>query len=370
MMYPFRRFKVLPHERGLLFREGELIAVMKPGVRWMLDPLFQVRLDVVSTRAPWLAHPDLDLIVRSGLLGSDAIVLDLVDTERALVWIDGRFDRALTPGRYAIWTVDAAVRVEIVSTRDLQLVHSDLAAILAARGSSAMLDTVVVEAGHEAVVFRDGAHAATLGAGTYAFWKDAARVRAVDVDLKEQVIDIGGQEIMTADKVTLRLNALVTFRIVDPLKSVMETDGAVQALYRASQLALREIVGARELDALLVSREALGRELEELTRVRAAALGITVASAGIRDVILPGDMKELMNRVTEARKAAEAALITRREETAAMRMQANTAKILESSPTLMKLRELEVLEKVADKANLTVVLGDGGGLSDRVVKLL
>lgn len=94
-----------------------------------------------------------------------------------------------------------------------------------------------------------------------------------------------------------------------------------------------------------------------------------VVTAGIRDLILPGEMKELMNRVTEAKKAAEASLIMRREETAAMRMQANTAKILEASPTLMKLKELEVLEKVADKANLTVVLGQDG-LADRVVKLL
>jgi regulator of protease activity HflC (stomatin/prohibitin superfamily) len=109
----------------------------------------------------------------------------------------------------------------------------------------------------------------------------------------------------------------------------------------------------------------VARELEESARARAEVLGITIVSAGIRDVILPGEMKELMNRVTEARKAAEAALITRREETAAMRMQANTAKILESSPTLMKLRELEVLEKVAGTANLTVVVGDGGSLSDR-----
>ena len=76
-----------------------------------------------------------------------------------------------------------------------------------------------------------------------------------------------------------------------------------------------------------------------------------------------------MNRVTEARKAAEANLIVRREETAAMRSQANTAKILESNPTLMKLRELEVLEKVANKANLTVMLSESG-LSDRVIKLV
>ena len=90
---------------------------------------------------------------------------------------------------------------------------------------------------------------------------------------------------------------------------------------------------------------------------------------GIRDVILPGEMKDLLNKVTEAKKAAEANLITRREETAAVRAQLNAARILESNPTLMRLRELEVLEKVTDKANLNVILGDKG-LADKVIKLL
>jgi len=78
----------------------------------------------------------------------------------------------------------------------------------------------------------------------------------------------------------------------------------------------------------------------------------------------------LRRSVSHKTPTREAALITRREETAAMRMQANTARILDSSPTLMRLRELEVLEKVAEKSNLTVLLGDGSGLSDKVVKLL
>ncbi len=76
-----------------------------------------------------------------------------------------------------------------------------------------------------------------------------------------------------------------------------------------------------------------------------------------------------MNRVIEARKAAEAAVITRREETAAMRSQANTAKLLEQNATLMRLRELEVLEKIASTSNLSVVLGEKG-LADRVVNLI
>ena len=114
---------------------------------------------------------------------------------------------------------------------------------------------------------------------------------------------------------------------------------------------------------------AVARELGDALRPRAAGFGLEVLGLGIRDVILPGEMKELLNKVTEAKKAAEAAVITRREEVAAMRSQANTAKLLAANPTLMRLRELEVLEKVAESSKLNVVLGDKG-LTDRVVNLL
>ena len=364
-----RRIRIKAHERGLLFRNGEFVAVLGEGVHWYLDPLFRLRARVVSPRDPWLIHEDLDLIVKSGKLAGEAIVLDLSDNERALVWIDERFARILGPGLYALWTTERRVRVETVDARTMQLVHGELAAIVRSPEACTMLEVLDVEPGHAGLWFRDGGYQGTLAPGTYAFWKGVGTLRLHHIDLREQVLDISGQEIMTADKVTLRLNALITYRITDALRSVSESEAAGQALYRSAQLALREAVGAKDLDTLLVSKDALARELSALIQPRAVELGIAVVRAGIKDVILPGDMKELMNKVTEARKAAEASLVTRREETAAMRMQANTAKILESSPTLMKLKELEVLEKVAGKANLTVVLGEEG-LANRVVKLL
>ena len=364
-----RYSRILVHERGLLFREGAFVDLVLPGTHWYFDPLMKLRMQVVSTRDPWLRHKDLDLIVKSGALAGQAIVANVKDHERALVWIDGWFTAILDSGLYAAWTTDYDIRIEIVDARAMQLVHAELPAIVQSAKAAAMLETLTVLAGCVALWFRDGVYQATLGPGSYAFWKGAGTLKIHVVDMKELVADISGQEIMTADKVTLRINALVAYRITDPLRSVTEVDGAAQALYRAAQLALREAVGARELDALLAGKDALARELAAMIAPRAAELGIHVVTIGIRDVILPGDMKELMNRVTEAKKAAEASLITRREETAAMRMQANTAKILESNPTLMKLKELEVLEKVAGKANLTVVLGDEG-LANRVVKLL
>ena len=174
---------------------------------------------------------------------------------------------------------------------------------------------------------------------------------------------------MTADKVTLRMNAVVTYRIVDARQAVTVSDGFAQSLYREAQLALRAVVGTRDLDTFLTEKDAVTNAFEEAVRRRASDLGLAIISVGVRDIILPGEMKDLMNKVTEAKKAAEANLIVRREETAAMRSQANTAKILQDNPTLMRLRELEVLEKVAATAKLNVVLGDKG-LTERIVNVL
>jgi regulator of protease activity HflC (stomatin/prohibitin superfamily) len=364
-----RRIKVREHERGLVFRENSFEGVLRPGVHWLWDPLLRLRIDRLSVRDAWIEHAELDLIARSRELRHEARVVDLKDHERAIVRIDGRVDAVLGPGMYALWTVFHAVEVEGVNARGALFEHGDLAAISVARGASRLLEAVVVEAGQVGLLFRDGRHEATLAPGVYGLWKGVARAQVLTIELREQVLDVAGQEIMTADKVTLRLNAAVTYKVADPLVAVSTVDDYRQALYREAQLVLRAGIGARDLDALLGEKDAVARELDGALRARVSAIGLEVVSLGIRDVILPGEMKELMNKVTEARKAAEASLITRREETAAMRSQANTAKILETNPTLMRLRELEVLEKVADKAKLSVVVGEGG-LADRVVKLL
>ncbi len=364
-----RRFKVREHERGLMFRDREFERVLRPGTHYVWDALYKVRVDVVSVRNAWLVHPELDVIAKSGALGDEAKVLDLKDHERAVVWVDGRVEALVKPGLFALWTVFHDVKVETFDARAVRFDHVDLPLIVQAKGTAPLMDAVTVEAGHAGLFFKDGRHEATLAPGAYAFGKNVAKTRVLDVDLREQVADVAGQEIMTADKVTLRMNAVVTFKVADPLKAVTTVEDYRQALYREAQLALRAVVGTRELDALLSDKDAVARELDGVVRSRAAGFGLEVVALGIRDVILPGEMKDLMNKVTEAKKVAEAALITRREETAAMRSQSNTAKILESSPTLMRLRELEVLEKVSEKANLTVVLGEKG-LADRVVKLL
>ena len=368
-MILMKRYKIRTYEMGLLFRDGEFRGLLTAGTHWFFDPLGKVRVDVVSQRDPWLVHEKLDLIIKSGELAERAVVLDLKDHERALVWIDNRFSHVLPAGQYAYWTGQKQVRVEIVDIRPVRFEHEQFKVIVRSALASRVLDVSSVQRDHVGVLFIDGRYVDSLGPGEYAFWKGAADAKLVEVDLRETIVDVGGQEIMTADKVTLRLNAVVTYKVVDARKAVSQTDDVRQALYRDTQLVLRGVVGARELDLFLTDKDAVAKEIEDNVRRRAGELGLAIASVGIRDVILPGEMKELMNKVTEAHKAAEANLIARREETAAIRSQANTAKLLADSPTLMRLRELEVLEKIASAGKLNIILGDKG-LADKVVNLL
>jgi regulator of protease activity HflC (stomatin/prohibitin superfamily) len=364
-----KRIKVRDYELGLYFREGEFKRLLRPDTYWIFDPFGKVKIEVVSQRDPLLVHDKLDLIVNSGVLQGRAQVIDLEDYQRALVWIDGRFSHVLPPGLYAYWTGFRKVEVEVVDARTVRFEHRLLPVIVRSPLADRVMEACVVEQGRAGVVFHNGEYVETLPPGHYAFWKNVVQVKVVPVDQRELMLDIAGQEIMTADKVSLRMNAVVTYRVADARKAVSAVEDARQALYRDAQLALRAVVGARELDSFLADKDVVAREVEETVRRRVAEFGLHVVAAGIRDVILPGEMRDLMNKVTEARKAAEANLITRREETAAMRSQSNTAKLLEGNPTLMRLRELEVLEKIAGSAKLNVVLGDKG-LANQVVHLL
>jgi regulator of protease activity HflC (stomatin/prohibitin superfamily) len=362
------KFKIRKHEIGLHFHDREFQGILAPGSYWKFNPLMKHRVDVASTRDPFLNHQFLDTIVESGAVDQLVTVVDLKDTQRGLVWIDGRFNRILPPGLHVYFKQPREVRVEIADASDPRLEHPELKTIINTV-SSGVIQVAQVDRDHHGVLFVDSRFVDTLNPGRYAFWTGLSRVNVFPVDMREAAIDVCGQEIMTADKVSLRMNAIVNYRVVDPRKALAACDDASQSLYREVQLALRAIVGSRDLDGFLADKDEVANELHETVKERSGELGLEVTSAGIRDVILPGDMKDLMNKVTEAKKAAEANLISRREETAAMRSQANTAKLLADNPTLMRLRELEVLEQIAASSNLNVVLGEKG-LTDRMVNLL
>jgi len=361
------RIVIKSYEIGLRFVREEFAGLLEPGAHWIRTVFPKTRVSVVSRREPFLRDRTLDTYVRHEMLKGRLEVLDLADHERALVWIDGRFHSILAPGLYAYWTGIRDVVTEIVTTEQVLFDHARRDAIEAVSGDQFKVQ--LVPSGSQGVLYLNGEISKILPAGRYLRWASVPGVNFPVIDTREAEIDISGQDIMTSDNVTVRVNASLCLKVEDVRSVVTVAESSRQILYRETQLALREAIGARTLTALLDEKGVIGPELVATLKTRAEGLGYAVVSVGIRDIILPGAMKDLLNKVTEAKATAEANLITRREETAAMRSQANTAKMLEQSPTLMRLKELEIVERVSENAKLQVVLGEQG-LADRIVNLI
>lgn len=361
-------------ELGLWFRHGELERVLEPGVYHMptVWPWSRRdRVEVIDTLRPRFEHDRLRALVGDQRLASRLVIVDLKDDERALIWIDGRLGAILSSGLHAFWSAPATIEVERYGVHEGRFVHPKIEAILAFPGGSSLLGGLRVESHERVMLFRDAELVDQLGPGLFVYWKGGASVTWKSVDLREQVADIQGQEIMTADKVTLRMNLVVTYRVTDVVRAVTEVSDWEQSLYREAQLELRTAVGGRTLEQLLSTKDEVGSQIRNRLSARAAEFGVTVSGIGLRDVILPGDMKVILNEVIVAQKQAEANLIRRREETAAVRSQANTAKLLADNPQLARLRELEALQEILRGAKTTFVFGSGKqNLGDQVTSLL
>lgn len=227
---------------------------------------------------------------------------------------------------------------------------------------------IIVEQYEKGILFRDGRFVQVLDPGRFSKFDPFRRYRVVKIDTRIRTFVIQNQEIMTADKVTLRMNALVKHRIADPVAAVLAVDDVHAQLYGDAQLALRAELASLALDDLLAAKASVGPRVLQALAATARAYGVELLDLGLRDLILPGEMKEILNRVIEAKKRAEASVIERREEIAAIRSQANTAELYEKSPMLLRLRELEALERVLGAAGRTIVLGQPGDLLGSFLK--
>ena len=356
------RIRIRKHEYGLWFEHGDFKRLLEPGAYFMTPGLFFGRSQVktVNTLMTKFVHPMLDVLIKNDSLGERLQVIDLIDNQRAFVWRDGRLAYILGPGRHAFWKQPYAIEHEVfeVDGADARFDHKRIDAVLTHADASQHFRVLHVEAHERVLLFQEGQLIEAVGPGRYVFWKQTAEITWKTVDLREQGADVAGQEIMTADKMSLRVNLLVTWQVSDPVKAVTVVDYA-QSLYREAQLALRAAVGGRQLDKLLADKEAVGNEVRGAITKRVAEFGVIVKSVGLRDIILPGDMKTILNKVIEAQKQAEANLIRRREETAAARSQANTARLLAENPVLARMKELEAIQEILAGTKATFFLGQG-----------
>ncbi|HZW06501.1 MAG TPA: slipin family protein [Phycisphaerales bacterium] len=354
--------RIRTHERGLRFTHGQVTGLLGPGTYRLWSRLWgstRDRIDVVSTLTPRFQAAELETYLAVPSVRDALHVVELAETQRALVWVDGRLFGVFGPGRYAFWKRPANVEVETFDIDTVRFEHPRLEQVIAHPTASAWLEWVEPLNTHDALLIRNGRVAEKLAPGRHAFWRGTGRQVIHPVDRRERTAEVSGQEIMTSDKLSLRVNLLVTYRVADAEKMISVVTDADQAVYREAQLALRGAVGVRTLDQLLADKESVGGEVRSALAGRAAEFGVEVRSAGLRDIILPGELRSILNQVIEAQKRAEADLIKRREETASARSQANTAKLLAENPVLARMRELEALQGVLAGTKATFVFGSG-----------
>ena len=205
--------------------------------------------------------------------------------------------------------------------------------------------------------------------GIHAYWQFNHDIEVKCYDCRTQSVEVSGQEILSKDRVSLRINLTANIKLMDAELAAKSVDKLDEFIYKTLQLALREAVGTKTLDDILLDKLYINETVKELVIEQLKEIGIALSGVGVKDIILPGEMKAILNQVVEAQKAAEANVIKRREETSATRSLHNTAKVIENNPTLMRLKELEALEKVAEKINNLTVYGGLEGLMNGVVKI-
>lgn len=346
-----RFIKIKLNERAVVFRGGLPLEAYGPGRHWVWGRhLSEQRWD--TDQIVFRALPE----VRAVLPASWYREITLGPLQRGIVYRDGFPVLFLRPGTYRYWTVDPSVRIAVLDvTEPLPALTAELEALIP---KSEYVD-VTVQAHEKGLRFEQGRLISVLEPGRYKVWTHPeARIQITTVDVRRTEATIAGQELMTRDKVTLRLTLTVEYAIHDVVAATQKLTNARDAVYLAAQLAARDYVSAVTLDQLLEARDALTDHLERSVLPKAAALGITVFRVGVKDVVLPGEMKTLLNRVIEAEKAAAANVILRREETAATRSLVNTARLMADQPILLRLKELESLKEIAAQIKeVRVVVG-------------
>ena len=203
--------------------------------------------------------------------------------------------------------------------------------------------------------YAKGKFTSVVGPGQYWYMPFFTIIHKIDV--RPRFVSITGQEVLSSDGVTLKVSLAANFEITDPNIAINKVKSFQDALYLELQLALREIVGAADIDTVLSGRSELSNKLMEITEPKVANLGLRLISVNLKDIMFPGKLKEIFAQVVSARKGSLAALEKARGETAALRNLANAAKLIEGNPNLMQLRLIQALGEASGN---TLILGMPG----------
>jgi regulator of protease activity HflC (stomatin/prohibitin superfamily) len=266
---------------------------------------------------------------------------------------------------------------------------------------------IIIKDTHRGMWYEDGVLIKVLGAGRYeipaerTLFGRRAKVEVVLIDVRERDLTIKGQEILTSDKVAIRVSIIVQFRVTDPRAALHEVENYQDRLYSDVQLAARRSLASMTLEEILTNRNRLSEDILRDVKESAAGYGVSIVRADIKDLVFPGNLQEIMNRVLAAERMSQAQLVEARTkaevqridaqaraeiqrleaeakaeaqrleavtsaetqrllteaETQALTQREKTAEAYGKHPALLRLRELETLREMTTLANARIYIG-------------
>ncbi|MEB4593123.1 slipin family protein [Candidatus Thiothrix sp. Deng01] len=378
----FQNKVIIPEtHRGLLFKDEQFVAVLDAGVHTFWDWKTQYRVQQIAVTGQAQTTVPEDVLTLAELhpdkFAAHLHCWETGEQEVGLLY-QGNVLKDIKPPaqRGACWQGQRCIEVRKLDiSTDFKVpkaLANQLLAVKEPALRAATLNALAIAAipeGHTGFLEVDGEQREVLAAGTHAWWQFNHSIKVTQLDCRLQNMEVNGQEILTKDRVGLRINLSAMWQIVDPQQVKTALADHQDYLYRELQLALRTVVSTQTLDELLADKNLLNQTIQQLVAEKAAAYGIVLKAVGARDIVLPGDMKAILAQVVAAEKQAEASLIRRREETQETRSLHNTAKVMEGNPVLLRLKELEVLEKITARISTLNVYGGLDGVMNDLVKL-
>lgn len=347
-------------EKGLLFKNGKYVKMLDAG-KYTLTKGKEVEVFLIDEEI-YLKNCSIDTILLDEKVKENTEVVEVKDEELVVRFVNGNYKGVLSSGKHAFFKGEKKhtfIRVDISTP----YVDESFPKYLFSKIPQAYYCKYEVSEFQKGRLYFDKKLIGLLDSGTYYFWKNNIKVEVGLVDARLLQMDIVGQEILTLDKVSLRINFVCNYKIVDFIKIINEIDNFAEQLRISAQLALREYVGKYRLDEILENKDQMTKYVYEALKNKEKDLFIEVVDAGVKDIILPGEIREIMNTVLIAEKKAQANVISRREEVASTRSLLNTAKLMDENKTLYKLKELEYIERICENVGHITLNGSGDILS-------
>ena len=377
--------EITENQRVLVYKNQQLIDVLTPGKHKRWDFKNELSFVYFDINTLYFSEQNAERLYRNNpQLNEHIFHCKLSNTEVGLLYVNDLLEGIVAPSEQLyLWQDAGDIRLEKVSI-DEEIALDDKTLFLINRAGANTASRLIksertvavkpiadlnIAKEHIGLLYVNGQLLKQLTPGHYGFWQFNHEIELKTFDCRTQLLEISGQEILSKDRVSLRINLSANIKVHDAQLAARSVDNVNDFVYKALQLALREAVGTKSLDDILLDKLYVNETVKELVAQSLTDIGITLENVGVKDIILPGEMKIILNQVVEAQKAAEANVIKRREETSATRSLHNTAKMIENNPTLMRLKELEALEKVAERINNLTVYGGLEGLMNGAVKI-